>query len=391
MRNKVEKFRVAATVVGTILILAACESGTPGPELTGRSESPFDLSKVVTAVEEGASGEVIPGVKVRYEGKAERADEDAFEGPFTVPGKVEPAKEDDPGGLENLDFTFYNVEEGTRFALEVDADLVQKMLEYDKKARADLGSERGGEDLEGKSDLELQHASDDRTVRSPTTSWPWRTIGQLSNGCSGTLVGPSVMVTAAHCVVSSGNYAFHGFTPARDGNNEPYGDANIVAITVPSTFVDEACSRDNWSWTCVRNDIAVVVLDDDYGFNMGYWYMSWGSLKHKAIYNRGYGNCGSHDAPPSCEWSRLYGKSGSGSFTGLSHRGANGWSDVATHDFYTNPGHSGSPTYMYVKGHAVVTGVHSSGTQNQRGGSAQRFGPSETGRISFMRNWAASR
>ena len=389
-----KKFVILIAAVVAALVLAACNTA-PNPQLGSLSDSPFDLSKVVAATSEGASGEIIPGVYVEFEGEAERADPDAFKGDFITPEKFKPGEERDPGGLEkleNLDFTFYNVEKGTRFSLEIDANLVREMLEYDAKLGADLGSERGGEALEGgRGDLEPQHANDDRTVRSPTTSWPWRTIGYITTGCTGTLVGPSVVVTAAHCVVSEGNYTFANFSPARDGGDSSYEQADIVAITVPSTFVNEDCSADNWTWTCIRNDIAIVVLDRDYSFNMGYWYMSWGGLKNKAIYNRGYASCNGSDAPPSCAWNRLYGKPGSGKFTGLFYQGSDNWNDVATHNLYVNPGHSGGPTYMYVNGHAVVTGVQSSYIPNQQGGTAQRFGPNETGRISFMRNWAASR
>lgn len=40
---------------------------------------------------------------------------------------------------------------------------------------------------------------DDRMAIT-STGTPWRMIGRLSNGCTGTLVGRDLVLTAAHCV-----------------------------------------------------------------------------------------------------------------------------------------------------------------------------------------------
>jgi len=39
--------------------------------------------------------------------------------------------------------------------------------------------------------------------RTPVTStnYPWRAIGKISTGCTGTLIGPDLVLTAAHCIV----------------------------------------------------------------------------------------------------------------------------------------------------------------------------------------------
>ena len=390
------RIRLGLSVV-VIFILAACGGSSPENRVFTTSNERFDLSEVAQALEEGFSGEVVKGVTVDFQGLAKEAEAAAFKGPFLTP-----EQEDKPGGaedkldgadeLETLDLTVFSGKDGKQFRLEVDTELIREMLTFDEEAGANLSTEEGGEDFEGaKGDFQSQHVGDNRSSRAPTTAWPWRTIGQLSNGCSGVLVGPSTVATAAHCVVSSGNFSFPDFTPARDGGSSPYGAASVRTITVPTAFVTENCSRDNWTWSCISNDVAIVLLDEDYSFNMGYWYMSWGGLKKKAIYNRGYGDCFSPDPPPSCARNRLYGAPGAGSFTSISRKGSDGWNDIGHHDMFVNPGHSGSPTYMYVDGRAVVTGVQSSYHGNARGGTAKRFGPNDTGRITFMRNLAASR
>ena len=398
MNYKLKRFKIYSSVAVFTLLLAACGAVPSEASISTNSVEAFDLSAVVAAIEEGASGEVANGVAVKFQGFAKEAEPDAFKGDFFTPDEEDKPRdpnEDKLGGLdelEPLELTLFNGQDGKQFQLNVDPELIKEMLVFDEKTKANLGTEEGGEALEGAdSDFELQHVGDNRTARAPTTSWPWRGIGQVSNGCSGSLVGPSVMVTAAHCVVSNGNFSFPNFTPARDANRAPYGAASVRTITVPTAFVEEGCSRANWTWSCIANDVAVVILDEDYGFNMGYWYMNWGGLKKKAIFNRGYGDCFSWDPPPSCVSNRLYGAPGSGTFTRISRKGSDGWNDIGHHDMFINPGHSGSPTYMYVNGHAVVTGVQSSGSPNARGGSAKRFGPKDTGRISFMRNLAASR
>lgn len=83
---------------------------------------------------------------------------------------------------------------------------------------------------------------DARTRISGTTTFPWRTIGQLdmqaTNGkdytCSGATVGSRAILTAGHCVHSgpggSGWYNVQ-FSAGRNGGTNPYGTLPWSHIT----------------------------------------------------------------------------------------------------------------------------------------------------------------
>lgn len=110
--------------------------------------------------------------------------------------------------------------------------------------------------------------TDERVRVTPTTYWPWITIGRIDLGCTGTVVGPRHVITAGHCVYNIDTDSWYynlDFSPAQDGSYLPFGTVTwSVAITTTG-----------WTVNHDRNyDYAMIVLADTIGYTTG--YMSYG-------------------------------------------------------------------------------------------------------------------
>lgn len=110
--------------------------------------------------------------------------------------------------------------------------------------------------------------TDERTRVYSTTSWPWRAMGRIELGCSGTVVGPRHVITAGHCVYDPGSgtwYSNIAFTPGQNGITSPYGIYSWSAVISVSGWIN------NWD----RNyDYAMIVTSQNVGYDTG--YMSYG-------------------------------------------------------------------------------------------------------------------
>ncbi|MER9851417.1 trypsin-like serine protease [Mesorhizobium sp. M0106] len=110
----------------------------------------------------------------------------------------------------------------------------------------------------------------------PVNSYPWRATGKLSMTfgpqrfvCSASVIGRSLLVTAAHCVhnFGKGKEGFASsvsFEPARHDDARPFGTWTAKAWFIPKTYFDgsDVCSNGAPGVVC-ENDIAVVVLNQN--------------------------------------------------------------------------------------------------------------------------------
>lgn len=209
--------------------------------------------------------------------------------------------------------------------------------------------------------------ADDRVQVTPTTYWPWITMGRIDVGCTGTIVGPRHVITAGHCVYNTDTDSWYynlNFSPAQDGSYLPFGTvAWSVAITTTG-----------WTVNHDRNyDYAMLILADTIGYTTG--YMSYGydnNLCGNCIVNingypadKPFGTMWHSDCPlTGLQASRLY------------------------YECDTFGGNSGSGVYMYwAPDTRIIYGIHAYGVDWTGDNSATRINSSVFYNFQSWREW----